>query len=189
MDSLQENQSIDYIYCFTYEDKNAVETNFQTPSRVVADTRISCNLNQRQRSSQQILDFADYLQMHSFRSALRRWDSPKSFSSDIPLWVELVNPKVFFDYFRDKFQGDDVLLLYDATHRTNTTSTNYTDIGNIDKFCSEQKWSCTSNGNVTGCEASVIILYDFNFFHYEQLTRAKTQLVVVTIDGKQRYFL
>merc|ERR1712150_64151 len=40
-------------------------------------------------------------------------------------------------------------------------------------------------GNVTGSEASVTILYDLDYFHYEHLTRAKTQLVIVTIDGKQ----
>ena len=56
-------------------------------------------------------------------------------------------------------------------------------------FCTKQNWRCTFRGNVYGSEASVTILYDFDDFAYERFTRAKTQLVIVTIDGKQWYFL
>ena len=60
--NLEEYQRVDYIYCLQYHDKQAVKTNFQPLE--VTDTTISCNLEQRQRSSQQILDLADYLHMH-----------------------------------------------------------------------------------------------------------------------------
>ena len=118
----EDHQNVDYIYCLPYFDKfaveslayfdyDAVETNCQPLE--VTDTTISCNLEQRQRSSQQILDLADYLRMHSYYNPIRRWNSGKSFSSEIPLWVELSNPKSFFDYFKDKFKSDDVMLIYD----------------------------------------------------------------------------
>ena len=110
---------------------------------------------------------------------IRRWNYGKSFSSDIPLWVELSNPKCFFDYFKDKFESDDVMLIHSFPSNLNE----------IEEFCTDQKWRCTKNWNVDGSEASVTILYDLDNFDYEDFTRAKTQLVIVTIDGKQRYFL
>ena len=174
-----ENENVEYIYCLKYFDSTAVKTNFQPLE--VTDTTISCNLEQRQRSSQQILDLADYLWMHSYGDPIRRWNSGKSFSSEIPLWVQLSNPKSFFDYFKDKFKSDDVMLIWDGYNKPSN-------LNDIEEFCTEQKWRCTGSWNVKGSEASVAILYDLNDFNYENFTRAKTQLVIVTIDGKQRYF-
>ena len=175
--NLEENQKVDYIHCLRYWDSEAVQTNSQPLE--VTDTTISCNLEQRQRSSQQILDLADYLQMHSNECPIRRWSSGKSFSSDIPLWIQLSNPKAFFDYFKDKFESDDVMLIHNWP-------SNLTD---IKEFSNDKKWRCTSSGNARGSEASITILYDLDDFSYESMTRAKTQLIIVTIDGKQRYFL
>ena len=109
----EDHQNVDYIYCLAYDDYIAVETNCQPLE--VTDTAICCNLEQRQRSSQQILDLADYLWMHqSDYYPIRRWNSPSSFSSEIlPLWVEHSHPKSFFDYVKDKFESDDVMLIYD----------------------------------------------------------------------------
>ena len=113
------------------------------------------------------------------RYPIKRWNSGKSFSSDIPLWVELSYPNALFDYFKDKFESDDVMLMYDRPSNLN----------DIEVFCKDQKWKCTELNNVRGSEASVTILYDLRDFRYEHLTRAKTQLVIVTIDGKWRYCL
>ena len=167
---------MDYIFCIDYYDEKAVQPNFHPLE--VTDTTISCNLDQRQRCSQQILDLADYLQLQAYEGPIRRWNSQKSFTSDIPLWVELVNPKSFCDYFKDKFEFDDVMLI----HNYQTSILN-----DIKEFCRERKWRCTCDGNVTGSEASVVILYDFDYFKYEYFTRAKKHLVIVTIKGKQGY--
>ena len=176
--NLDENQKVDYIYSIRYGDPAAaVQTNSQPLE--VTETTISCNLEQRQRSSQQILDLADYLLMHSGDLPNRRWNSPSSFSSEIPLWVEHSNQKSFFDYFKDKFVSDDVILIH----------FNPSNLNEIEEFCREKHWRCTSCDNVRGSEASVTILYDLDYFYYEFLTRAKTQLVIVTIDGKERYLL
>ena len=171
----EDHQNVDYIYCLRYDGLDAIQTNCQPLE--VTDTTICCNLEQRQRSSQQILDLADYLYMHSNYYPIRRWNSGKSFSSEIPLWVQLSNPKSFFDYFKDKFESDDVMLVY------------YNPRNDIKEFCAEQKWRCAGRLHVDGSEANVTILYDCDVFDYEYFTRAKTQLVIVTIDGKQRYFL
>ena len=174
---LEDNRNVDYIYCLRYGDVEAIETNVQPLE--VTETTIQCNLNQRQRSNQQILDLADYLNMHSGKVTIRRSNSPSFFSIDIPLWVEHANLRSFFDYFKDKFESQDVMLIYD----------NPSNLNDIEEFCTEQKWRCTEDVNVRGSEASGTILYDLDFFRYEDLTRAKTQLVIVTIAGKQRYFV
>ena len=182
--NLKENLQVDYIYCLTYAHPKAVQTNSQPLE--VTETSIICNLEQRQRSSQQILDLADYLQMH-YRPPIRRWNSPSSFSSEIlPLWVEHSHPKSFFDYVKDKFESDDVMLIYDYPSNLDEIE-DFLD--EIEDFCKEQKWRCTHWGDVRGSEASVTILYDFKFLDYECFTRAKTQLVIVTIAGEHRYFL
>ena len=182
--SLEEDQNVDYIYCLSYLFSDAVQSNSKPLE--VTDTTVECNLDQRQRSSQQILDLADYLQMHQsvslFSYPIRRWISGKSFSADIPLWVELSNSKSFFDYFKDKFDSDDVMLIW---ARGNEPS----NLNAIEEYCKEQKWRCTNDYNVRGSEASVTILYDLDYFFYELLTRAKTQLVIVTIARKERYLL
>ena len=119
--------------------------------------------------------------MHkSISVPIRRWNSGKSFSADIALWVELANSKSFFDYFKDKFESDDVMLI----HYHNSDNLN-----EIKEFCTDKMWRCTESLDVKGSEASVTILYDLDDFYYEYFTRAKTQLVIVTIDGDQRYFL
>ena len=173
----EDHQTVDYIFCLAYGSSDAVQTNCQPLE--VTDTTISCNLEQRQRSSQQILDLADYLRMHSYYNPIRRWNSGKSFSSEIPLWVQLSNPKSFFDYFKDKFKSDDVMLMHSYPSNLN----------GIEEFCRKQKWRCNEDVNVRGSEASVTILYDFYVFSYEFFTRARTQLVIVTIDGNEGYYL
>ena len=194
---LEEHKNVDYIYCLQYGDSEAVKTKFKPLE--VTKTTISCNLHQRQRSSQQILDLADYLQMHKAipnwsKYSIKRWNSPKSFSSDIPLWVEIAeapkslgwnpsNPpdpwgtnlfKSFVEYFNDKFESKDVMLIHCSP---------YNPYNNIEQVCKEQNWRCIDVKHITGSEASVIILYNLFNFDYEAFTRAKTQLVIVTTLG------
>ena len=168
--NLDENQNLDYISCLGHDDFNPI---------VVNESAITCNLEQRQRSSQQILDLADYLEMHYFSSLIRRYDAPSSFLSDIPTWIELSNPRSFFDYFKDQFDSpEDVMLIHNKPSNLN----------DIEHFCQMYKWRCTSDKNVKGTDASVTILYDLDDVYYESLTRANFQLVIVTVEGEQRYF-
>ena len=186
---------MDYIYCITYDDESKI--NSQPPEDAV--TVVECRLAQRQRSSQQILDLVDYLNMHSILTPIRRYVSESSFSSDIPLWIDLANPKSFFHYFEDEFkctqctvnppnskdkikkctQCTDVMLMWNTWNKPSN-------FNEIEDFCRDRGWRCTSRGNVRGSEATVTILYDFDDFAYESLTRAITQLVIVTIQSKQR---
>ena len=177
--SLEEVRGVDYIYCLSYHAYDAVRGNFLPLE--VTNTTVECNLDQRQRSSQQILDLADFIQMHLSYQPIRKYKSSSSFSSDIPLWVELANPKSIFGYFEAMFESNDVMVIWDDYNKPS----NFND---IKEFCGQKNWRFTERLDITGSEASVTILYDLSSFNYEYFTRAKTQLVILTIAGKQRYF-
>ena len=178
--SSEEDQNVDYIYVIRNAALKAVKANFKPLE--VTETTVECNLVQRQRSSQQILDLADYLQMHQSFLTKRRYESSSSFNSDIiPLWIEVTNPNSVFDYFKDKFENDDVMVICESFSRYH--------LNDIKDFCLQQNWRCTEKIDVRGSEASITILYDLDHFYFEHFTRAKSQLIIVTIAGKQRYFL
>ena len=138
---------------------------------------------QRQRSSQEILEFADYMNIHHTDSMtpIRAYQSEKSFSTCIPTLVEFEDPKLVFEYFEDKFSHDeDVLVLHEFP-------TNFLE---IEKSCEKKGWKSVYYQDVRGFEASIIIIYDLrDKFGYEWFTRAKHQLYIVTITGRltQRY--
>ena len=176
--SLEEYQNVDFIYCLNFYD---AKDNSKTLE--VNDTKVECNLVQRQRSSQEILSLADYLMMHSAdNTPMKKYSSGNSFSSDIPMWVDFDNPKSFFAYFQDKFTDcSDVMLIWDEEKKP-------INLKAIEEFCTEKKWRITECNNVLGSEASITILLDIYSFGYEHLTRAKNQLVIVTSNHGQRYF-
>ena len=63
-------------------------------------------------------------------------------------------------------------------------------LNEVKEFCRKRTWRCTTDIEIVGSEASVTILYNLDIFVYEGFTRAKTQLVIVTIDGiEEKYFL
>ena len=174
-----QDQNVDYIYVIRNAALKAVKANFKPLE--VTETTVECNLDQRQRSSQQILDLIDYLERHHSLTSgpTRKFESESSFCSDIPLWIKLTNPKSFFDCFKNKFECNDVMLIH----------SNRGPLNDIEEFCRQNNWRCANKTNVRGSEASVTILYDLHFFEYEDFTRAKTQLVIVTIgEEEDRYF-
>ena len=178
--SLEENQNVDYVYVIRNAARDAVLANSMPLE--VTETTVECNLDQRQRSSQQILNLADYLQTHQSFLTIRRYESSSSFNSNIPLWIELTNSDSFFDYFKDKFESDDVMVICEPFIRSSS-------LNDMKYFCLQQNWRCAEKIDVRGSEASITILYDLDHFFYEHFTRAKTQLIIVTVNGKQRYFL
>ena len=173
----EDDLKVDYVYSLDYSDAYSVPKAQKTVK--VTETRVECHLDQRQRSSQEILDLADYLWMHSNAFPQRRYPSRMSFSSDIPLWIELANSDLFFDYFRDKMSNDVMLIWDDQNPPSNLVE--------IEKFCRKRKRvSSIGSKNVRGSEAQITILYDFDKLEYEYWTRAKNQLIIVTILGHDR---
>ena len=179
---LEDDLKMDYVYSLDYSDAYSVPKVHVTDETVkVTETTVECHLDQRQRSSQEILDLADYLWMHSNAFPQRKYPLKNSFSSDVPLWVELENSDLFFDYFRDKMSKDVMLIWDDKNPPSN--------LDELKKFCRRRKRvSSVGSKSVRGSEALVTILYDIDKLDYEHWTRAKHQLIIVTILGHDRYF-
>ena len=177
------NRNMDYIYCLRYTDDKAVQNN--SKALEVNETTVECNLSQRQRSSQEILDFADYLLMHSNFAPVRKCDLKSFSSAEIPVWIELDNPESFFEYFESNISGacNDVMLSWDGGEAKPSN------LSDIEEYCRYKKWRCTEVGNIIGSEASCVILYDLYWFQYEYLTRAKVKLIIVTIQKKEKRYV
>ena len=82
--------NIYYIYCLTYGGLDIMQDTLDNGNV------FECKLNQPQRCSQEILDFANFYQMHHHNHGdtiiQKQYSSKSSFSTGIiPLWIELEN--------------------------------------------------------------------------------------------------
>ena len=191
--------NIDYVYCLTYRGiDNTQESQEQNPRDT--GNPFECKLNQPQRCSQEILELANFYQMHHHNHGdtiiHKQYSYESSFSTGmIPLWIELENADQFT--ILSKFIiGDDVLVLY-----------NEDGCDKIENTCQENNWNCVRYTSVArGSEAKAIVIYvgfenkcengccDIEsecgtgcLIGYEELTRAKHLLIFVSIRGQERY--
>ena len=164
---------IDYIHCIKH--KILGKTGFKTDKTVH-----SCKLLQCQRSSQEILDLTNYINSHtnamSSHQQVVTVQSPEdSFRSKVPIWIEAETDQIFSSYAESELcSEEDVMLIYDKY------------FPDIEKLCSKMKWKYWNRNDVIGSEASVVIIYDHAYFRYESFTRAKHQLIIVTISSRYR---
>ena len=68
----------------------------------------------------------------------------------------------------------DVMLIYDAMYKYQVPDPK------IKEFCAEMDWEYSWKWEIIGSEASVIVILDLDQIHYEVLTRAKHQLIIIT---------
>ena len=77
----------------------------------------------------------------------------------------------------------DVILIYDPlTIKRSDTS------GIIERYCRKQKWKSYSEDEIVGAEASTVIIFDPNQFHFEAFTRAINHLIIVTTSTSEKGF-
>ena len=179
--NIEDYTNIDYIYCLTYRGIDTMK------DALGQGDVFECKLYQPQRCSQEILDFANFYQMHHHSHGnviIHKHTADKSaFSFDLPLWVELENSDQLTS-LSEVLTCDDVLVLCDED-----------ELDKIESSCQQNNWNFTSsNGNLRGTEAKVVVLYVNQVkcgigcnIGYEELTRAKDLLVIVSIRGQKRY--
>ena len=63
----------------------------------------------------------------------------------------------------------DVMLIYD-----------YDISQEIKELCSKMNWKCVSYRDINGSESSVVTILDADEIHYEPMTRAKHEMIIVT---------
>ena len=187
LEGLEKHINIDYIYCLTYRGIDIIP---DTQDSRDTSNAFECKLNQPMRCSHEILEFANFYQMHHHNHGkvmIQKQHICKSpFSTgNIPLWIELEKSDQFstLAQFID-CDEDDVLVL--------CTDESGHELDKIKHFCMENNWNFEKHaGNVRGAEANVIVLYVGCYctknIGYEELTRAKYEIVFVSIHGQKKY--
>ena len=148
---------------------------------MVKQSILFCQLRQNQRSSQPILDFAEYMITHAFPHSyltLKMIPSNDSFSGLLPQWIEVKNVDCFLEFLESntlKEKEDVMIISWDSLHLEIM----------LENYCQKQSWKYCHRHQVRGSEASTVIIYDFEQFSYESFTRAKHQLIIVTVKDKK----
>ena len=173
------NDNTDYIFSVRYADIDP-----KTASKgciKVKDDSVECNLDQRQRSSQEILYLLDYCKMHVGETPMKHFVFKPSFTSgNVPLWIQMESICCdcfigFTKFFDENFPDfKDVILVapYKSLHHET-----------ILEYCREKKWEYFfySDNDLKGAEASVVILLGIEDFNFEWFSRAKHQLIIITV--------
>ena len=101
---------------------------------------------------------------------------PGSFRGPKPLWLKVPNHEVFIEFAENEDQlssTKDVLVIYDIDY-------DLTMIDSLGKYCKTKNWKFFPVNEVTGSEAQIVIIYDVKKLHFEALSRAVNQLIIVT---------
>ena len=102
--------------------------------------------------------------------------SPGAFNGLKPLWLEVPIVEVFIQHVEDNDQlnsAKDVLVLYDLDY-------DLLSIHPLGKLCKDKDWKFCPVNEVMGSEAQIVIIYDVKEVHFEALSRAVNQLIIVT---------
>ena len=184
--------TIDYIQCVRALDFNRyVQSDghghdFKDNEDIhVTREHVYCQLRMSERSSQQILTLAYYLEIHSSNRLLSSASkkSKESFLDVIPKWYQIREDflysddhETFVEYANLHFAHlKDVMLIMHHEHGR---------VPIIENLCNNKKWIFCDRSQITGSEASVVIVYDFDDFDKEAFTRAKNQLIIVTTSRR-----
>ena len=104
-------------------------------------------------------------------------NAKESFKGPKAQWVEVKDEKAFVKYAEENlsaFKGE-AMIIYDS----------FKELPEISSLCSKLEWKYCHEDEVTGSESSLVIIYDFDAFNYECFTRAKHNILIVTISGKR----
>ena len=176
---LDETLKIDYIRCIKYRDLEMKSPTLEETVQVGAEG-IFVTLLQRQRSSQAILEISYFMDRHRDNSFVIP-DVPyfnNSFAGPKAQWVEVKDAKAFVKYAEEnmaKFNGETMLIRGDRDK----------ELPEISSLCSKLEWKYCHRFEVFGSESSVVIIYDFPEFQFEAFTRAKHNLLIVTLSDKR----
>ena len=133
---------------------------------------VFCQLSHCQRSCQEILDLAYYLNAHNglSRNFAHHVESAYSFKGNDPKWLEVKDVQSFVTFIQASFDPEnDLMILCDNKKDPE-----------IKKLCQVNKWRYSFSNEATGSEASTVILYDLQEFNYEIFTRARNELIIIT---------
>ena len=186
IDEKRNSIPIDVVICYHYLDfsRFLCKHNLRK-SLFTQDQFIQCSLPNTQRSSQQIMDLAYFLQVHEegwARFCIRPYSNDKSYQGPTPIWLDLTDSQALHDYAKSNWvQLQDAMVIFIGE---------VFGLDDFKNFCYQRFWKVYNNGtSVFGAEAPTVILIcaqlDWNGFSYfERYTRAKHQLIIITFPGR-----
>ena len=177
---------IDVVICYHYADfSRFLSIHNPRKSMYNQDQLIQCSLPHTQRSSQQIMDLAHFLQVHETgwsRFSIRPYSNQKSYQGPTPIWLDLIDSQALHNYAKSNWvQLQDAMVIFIGE---------VFGLDDFKNFCYQRLWKVCNNGtSVFGAEASTVIMicaqHDWHPFScFERYTRAKHQLIIVTFPGR-----
>ena len=153
----------------------------------IHDNLIYCQLAKPYRCTKQLIDFMYYWLIHSphgdeFYKQKSFVHAKGSFDGPTPLWIEVPIVEVFTEFANsDELLKDakDVLVLFDIDYEA-------TSIHTLRRHCLNKNWRFYAENEVMGSEAQIVIIYDTKKIHFESLSRAVHQLIIVTTPATKR---
>ena len=142
---------------------------------------IFCRLTMSFRCTHELITFMYHWLIHSPKEGGLFEEksfihSPGAFNGPKPLWLEVPIVEVFIQHVEDDDQlnsAKDVLVLYDLDY-------DLLSIHPLGKLCKDKDWKFCPVNEVMGSEAQIVIIYDVKEVHFEALSRAVNQLIIVT---------
>ena len=142
---------------------------------------IFCRLTMSFRCSQELITFMYHWLIHSPKESSLFEEksfihSPGAFPGPKPLWLEVPIVEVFIQHVKDDDKlnnAKDVLVMYDFDY-------DLLSIHPLGKYCKTKDWKFCPVNEVMGSEAQIVIIYDVKELHFEALSRAVNQLIIVT---------
>ena len=143
---------------------------------------IFCHLQESYRCSQQLLDLAYYMLIHSpIEDNLFQKKSfihlPSKVQGQTPMWLDVPSIKSFMEYSNNDPElqkSKDVLVIFDPDYNGHAIQT-------LRLHCIGRGWKARPSSEVMGSEASIVIIFDLPKVHFESISRAVNHLVFVTI--------
>ena len=155
--------------------------------RLENSNTLICVLDKRLRCSNEIIALVFYLMIHSNNTISSKSfeHSLDSFNGCLPIWldVEDVEDSIYFvneTYFNgpNQISPESVMVIYDPND-------DQFSLQPLMKYCLDKKWPCYPCTSIVGSEALTVFLYNLKEFHFESFTRVTTNLIIITLKGKE----
>ena len=143
---------------------------------------LACQLLMKHRNGYLIAVFLEHFKIFCDRVCLDSFQDIPLREDNLapgrcPVWIE--KDKSFPDEaVLEMIKRDHVL-----EHESVTLLYSYSIKENISQWCSQNNWKCIGDLEFYGCEDQVIVTFDLGYLRPEQVSRAKSGLIILTTKG------
>ena len=155
----------------------------------VRETTVFCHLRKSYRCTQEILSLTYYMMMHAppeeelykQKSFFHLPQSHSGSEGQKPLWLQVPSIEALIHYSdnNDRLKLEtNVMIISDQTFDSQIIYT-------LRGYAKKRNWRVCSSTSVMGSEASTVIIFNMKTIHFEALSRAVLQLILVTTNKEE----